>query len=166
MQEYWKPVPDMEEYFEVSSLGRVRNKRTQNFITGDINSAGYCRVMIQANGISKRYFRHRLVATVFIPNPQNKPFVNHINGDKSDNSVINLEWVTQSENEKHAFKLGLKRTTNKPFKVIYLDGTYKIFNTQKEFGKLIGKNQSYVSDIITNKYFHRIPNVAYIEFIV
>ena len=53
---------------------------------------------------------HRLVANKYIPNPESKPFVNHINGIKSDNHVSNLEWVTQSENELHAYKTGLKNT--------------------------------------------------------
>lgn len=61
------------------------------------------------DGKPKSYLVHRLVAKLFIPNPDNKPDVNHKNGDKHDNSVKNLEWCTKSENEKHAWKNGLKR---------------------------------------------------------
>lgn len=63
---------------------------------------GYQRIVLMKQAIKKRYMCHKLVAETFILNPDNKPFVNHINGDKSDNRVVNLEWVTQSENEQHS----------------------------------------------------------------
>lgn len=164
-KEIWKPIPQLEDYFEVSTLGNVRNKRTNRLIIGDVNNFGYYRVAMYVNGKQTRWFRHRLVATVFIENPQNKKFVNHIDGDKSNNTITNLEWVTQSENEKHAFRTGLKRKTNKPFNVYYICGKTETFNTQKEFGYCVGKCQADISHIIRNKLFHRLPNVLKIEFI-
>jgi transcriptional regulator with XRE-family HTH domain len=75
-------------------------------------SKGYERVNLTHKGKSKQYFIHRLVAMAFIPNPEHKPEVNHINGDKSCNYDYNLEWVTHSENEIHAFKTGLNKGPN------------------------------------------------------
>ena len=74
-----------------------------------INSFGYCVVGLYENGKEYKRKVHKLVAEAFIPNPNNKPEVNHINGDKTDNSVGNLEWVTRSENVKHAYDLGIKK---------------------------------------------------------
>ena len=69
--------------------------------------SGYVAVDLGLNGNIKRHLVHRIVANTFIDNPDNNPQVNHINGDKLDNRVENLEWVTRSENQKHAFSLGL-----------------------------------------------------------
>ena len=127
--EEWKDIYDWEEFYEVSNLGRVRNKKTGNFITGDINNYGYYRVTLYHNNKKQKFFRHRLVAIHFIPNTDEaKTFVNHIDGDKSNNTVANLEWVTQSENEKHAFKTGLKHTTNNPFIITLSNGEELYFD--------------------------------------
>ena len=129
MKEEWKDIQDWEELYEVSSLGRVRSKRTNKFVIGDINNCGYYRVTLYNNKIKKRFFRHRLVALHFIPNnDETKTFVNHIDGDKSNNTITNLEWVTQSENEKHAFKNGLKHTTNNPFIITLISGEERYFD--------------------------------------
>ena len=74
---------------------------------------GYLSVALLCNGKKKQHSVHRLVAKAFIPNPENKREVNHINGIKTDNRINNLEWNTRSENNKHAFVAGLKKGTNK-----------------------------------------------------
>ena len=129
MKEEWKDIESWEEFYEVSNFGRVRNKKTNKFVTGDINNCGYYRVTLYHNNNKQRFFRHRLVASHFIPNnDETKTFVNHIDGDKSNNVVTNLEWVTQSENEKHAFKNNLKHTTNNPFIITLSDGKELYFD--------------------------------------
>ena len=109
----WYPIKGWEGLYEINKNGEVRNAKNKNTIVGDINNCGYYRVLLYNQGQRKRYFRHRLVAEHFLDKPEGKDFVNHIDGDKSNNSLENLEWVSQSENEKHAFENGLKQKTNK-----------------------------------------------------
>ena len=104
--EVWKPIENFALY-EISSKGRIRNKETGFIKTPGIGKRGYPVVSMRANG--KMYLKtvHRLVANAFIPNPENKSEVNHINGIKTDYSIENLEWVTSRENCIHARITGL-----------------------------------------------------------
>ena len=105
--EIWKTIIEYPNY-EVSSEGRVRNTKTGRVLRPCTNKDGYQRVGLRLNGGQNRILIHRLVAHSFIPNLENKPQVNHINGIKTDNRVENLEWSTNSENQKHAYKNRLK----------------------------------------------------------
>jgi len=104
-QEEWKSIPieytNGKENYYISSLGRFKNNN------GDImkNYKSSLYVYIQIN--KKRHALHRLVALLFIKNPENKGFVNHIDGNKLNNAAFNLEWVTKKENTMHAYKTGL-----------------------------------------------------------
>lgn len=100
----WKTL-DFNPAYEVSDLGEVRkidNKYYPKF-QKDKDGYVYCSLSM-GNGIKKKFRVHRLIAHAFIPNPQNKPEVNHKNSIRNDNRADNLEWVTRSENEKHAFR--------------------------------------------------------------
>ena len=100
---------DINQNYSVSNLGRVRNDKTKKFLAPrDLH--GYKRVAIYVDNKATDLRIHRLVAMAFIPNPENKPQVNHINGNRSDNNVTNLEWCTNSENQIHAYKTGLRGT--------------------------------------------------------
>ena len=107
--ENWKPIHNYENY-SVSSFGNVRNNKTNRILKQ--NKGKYLGVFLSSKGSTKRFNVHRLVALHFLDNDENKCCVNHKNGDKFDNYVENLEWVTSSENIKHAFNIGLNKYTD------------------------------------------------------
>ena len=102
MQEIWKQ--SIVENYEISNLGKIRNKKTNRIIKPDKEEKGYCRLTIKLNGKKKHYAVHRLVAIAFIPNPNNLPQVDHIDNDKSNNRVDNLRWVSNKENSQYRWE--------------------------------------------------------------
>jgi hypothetical protein len=100
--EEWKDVVGWEEFYEVSTLGNVRSKR-KKIILKPSNVLGYRQVMLCKDGKRITGRINRLVAKAFIPNPENKPQVNHKNGVRNCDLVENLEWVTESENVQHSY---------------------------------------------------------------
>ena len=120
--EIWKDIKGFEGYYQVSNMGRIKsldryvrgNKDSklhikERIIKGGIETRGYSFVSLNKNG-TRTYARiHRLVAEAFLENPFNKPEVNHIDGNKQNNTVSNLEYCTRTENEQHAYKIGLKK---------------------------------------------------------
>lgn len=102
----WKTL-DFNPLYEVSTEGQVRKISNNFYPKSFVDKDGYLSCSLSyGNGIKKKHRIHRLVAHAFIPNPENKPEVNHINSKRDDNRVENLEWVTRSENEKHAYRDG------------------------------------------------------------
>ena len=121
MIEIWKDLKGSREIYQVSNLGNVRTKdrigargyyvKSRELIKHE-NSAGYYRVSMRLENDkkSKSYFVHRLVGLLFLPREEGKNFINHIDGNKHNNSVENLEWCTRNENEQHAWRTGLKNS--------------------------------------------------------
>lgn len=111
IDEQWKVIPDTNERYEVSNMGKVRTlRRRPKELTLTKQPKGYLYAMVQlSNGKKKNCRVHRLVAKAFIPNPDNLPEINHKDGNKLNNNVSNLEWSTRSHNVKHSFDTGLKK---------------------------------------------------------
>ena len=107
----WKQIKDFKDY-EISDKGEVRSLKykKKTLLKGRLSKDGYLRVSLRKNNKAYEFKIHRLVADAFIPNPENKPTINHINGDKTCNKVNNLEWATRAEQMQHAYKLKLKKT--------------------------------------------------------
>jgi hypothetical protein len=117
-EEIWKPVVGYEGLYEVSNLGNVRSvdkvdrqgqKKHGRVRKLLLNQVGYLYVGISVENKKANLTVHRLVARAFIPNPDNKPQVNHIDGNKTNNIVSNLEWVTVAENTQHAYTTKLNK---------------------------------------------------------
>ncbi|MEI5946507.1 hypothetical protein ETJ91_00555 [Bacillus albus] len=107
----WKDVVDYEGGYKVSTCGKVFSVRRNRCLKSYINKHGYEVCALSRNCKVKHIAVHRLVAKAFIPNPAGKPQVNHKDGNKTNNDISNLEWVTASENIKHAHVTGLSRFT-------------------------------------------------------
>lgn len=107
--------------YEIFETGEIYSKKTNKKLTGCILNTGYVTVTLTTSQGKKGYSLHRLVAQTFIPNDDNKPYVNHIDGDKTNNQVSNLEWVSASENRQHALSSGLAGKAYGPREKIKID---------------------------------------------
>lgn len=100
MEEEWKTIKDYENY-QVSNMGNFYNAKLDRYISGGKKQNGYIELQLKNNGVKKYLKAHRLVALAFIDNPENKPFIDHIDGDKQNNKVENLRFCTNSENQQN-----------------------------------------------------------------
>lgn len=178
MNEKWKAIEGYEGRYEISNLGKVKSlPKRKGKGRGYIRPTQMMTLAKDKNGyyvIGLRKYRqkkcllkvHRLVAKAFIPNPENKPQINHKNGVKDDNKVGNLEWVTSGENCRHAYKTGLQQKRKgeqsgfsklKEYQVRKIRQIYKEGNiTQKELGKVFGICQAQIWRIIHKKRWSHI----------
>ena len=148
ISEEWKAVPGFEGWYEVSSLGKVRSvDRVVNYkdsskaqkkgkiLRPKVGKHGYLEVILVMNGYRKTSRVHRLVATSFIANPNNLPSINHINEDKLDNRVENLEWCSVKQNTLYSMR-------EIPIGQYDLDGNLiATFNHYTEAGESVGGNK-------------------------
>ena len=157
--EKWKDVPSYEGVYEVSNKGRVRTKEgktTHSVLHGtrvwksrvlkEKNPTGRdVRVDLWKNKKARTFLVHRLVAKAFIPNTENKPCINHKDGNPRNNNVENLEWATYKENQNHAFDNNLAKTNIRTVLKNTKTNELHEFRSMAMASDFIGRNTGYIS---------------------
>lgn len=132
--EFWKDIEGYEGLYRVSNVGQVKSLKSNKILKPNSNNTGgYLQVVLSKNGEAKRFYIHRLVAEAFLPNEDELPEVDHINSDKTDNRVANLQWISRVENLR-------KKETGMmiPKRVICLE-TGKIFETVADAANYVNR---------------------------
>ena len=158
MEEVWKDV-DESPLYSISNTGFIKNKRTGRILSPFMDKDGYFRVHLNTDRCVRPI--HRLVAKAFIPNPENKPHVNHKDGNKQNNHVDNLEWCTALENNTHALKTGL-RNISRPVKIIE---TGETFNSIRECANTLGAKPQNVQAAANHSSNHHTVQGLHIEYV-
>ncbi len=151
MYEIFKDIKGYEGLYQVSNLGRVKsfNRGKERILKPCLDRYGYFHVTLSKNGKQKGCTIHRLVATTFIPNPNNLPQINHIDGNKTNNKIENLEWCTAQENVTHRDIINPR--VNKIEGINILTGEAFIFQNAKLAGDFVGGNNTNVIKVCKGK---------------
>lgn len=165
--EEWKPIEGYEGLYEVSNLGRVKSLwyGKERMLKMGKDKLGYLRVFLCNNNKGKNFLIHRLVAKAFIPNPDNKPFIDHIDTNPSNNRIENLRWCTHKENcnnpltiEKYSKnnsnlgKYGKLHQTSKPILQFSLNGEFiKKWNCAKDAARELNINDNHIGSCCRGK---------------
>lgn len=161
MDDKWNKVNGFPKY-SVSSSGNVRNDSTGRMKELFVDTKGYLSVDLYSHGERKRFRVSRLVGEAFIDNPESKPQINHIDGNKLNNSVSNLEWVTAQENVRHAFDNGLCHPSRSMLgrknpnagrhgKKVRIVETGEVFDSILECERAINGNNRHICDCLSGR---------------
>lgn len=144
MGEIWRDIPGYAGKYLASSFGRIkalpnRSRNKSRILKLSLKKSGYLNVSLCKDGVVKTWRVHRLIAMAFLPNPENKPQINHKDGNKQNNRVDNLEWATSSENISHAYKrLGRKSSGGVARKVVRCVETNTKYRSTREAERRTG----------------------------
>lgn len=159
MEEIWKNIDGFEDKYKISNLGNIYSIKRAKILKQYKNAYGYFSTVL-SNKKTKSVIVHRLVAIAFIPNPENKPCINHKNGVKTDNRIENLEWCTHKENNLHAYKNKLKipsiykihKGGEETIIQLDLDGCFiNEWNSITDICNFYKKNSSHIHRALKNK---------------
>lgn len=140
------PIPEGDGTYIVDTDGNIYRK-----LIPHLGVSGYLRIGLRDKRTSRHWYSvHRIVAKAFVPNPENKPEVNHIDGNKLNNAIDNLEWCTQQENVAHAYNTGLRTSTrSKPCLQINRSGEVLArYESQADAARAMGVSQSSIHHAI------------------
>lgn len=153
MKEIWKDVEGYEGLYQVSNFGNLYSSYVKRKLQLSLDKYGYKQVILVKNGVRKRHLLHRMVAQEFIPNHENKPQVNHIDENKTNNTVSNLEWVTSKENINHGTRterqIYTQRIIQKSKLVICSNGV--IYRSTREASRLLGLDNGSLNKVLKGK---------------
>lgn len=145
VKDYWRKIPDFNPEYWVSCIGDIYSEYSRRILQGTITKRGYRHMKIRG----AMYMAHRMVGWAWVSNPDKKPFINHIDGNKLNNHPSNLEWVTCKENLQHAWATGLMNHAGgrgKPVSQLDLDGNHiRDFESIAEVSRLDGFDNSSIS---------------------
>lgn len=153
----WRNIRGFDGY-KVSNDGYVYSEKTRRILNRINNNKGYYHICLTVDGKMQYQLLHRLIAEAFIPNPEGKPFINHIDGNKKNNKIENLEWVTNQENIRHAFEIGLMkgRPSNRKKAILQIDKdtkqVIKEYSSQLEASKELNIHVGSLSQCLNGKY--------------
>lgn len=150
--EIWQPVSGYD--YLVSNTGQVYSLKTERFLKPHQNNYGYLLVILSHHGKTKGFSVHRLVAQAFIPNPESLPEINHKDGNKQNNNVDNLEWVTGKQNRLHAYLTGLTSKFDTPVVQLTIGGhLVQRFETLYMAAKATGLNVGNIYHSYKGNYY-------------
>lgn len=160
-----KDLKGYEGLYDITTYGEIFSKRNGKKLKKTSVHNGYYRVNLTKEKKHKMHFVHRLVAETFIPNPENKPFINHIDGNPRNNRVSNLEWCTTKENSEHAVKNSLYpsgmdassgKFTNE--QILFIRECYSAGYSQRKLARIFSVSHFTIKLIVENKSYSEVPN--------